>query len=50
MIFVLTCDCRTVDSMICAYGKGKLPYFLGNPRTVLDIVSFMSHTLDTHKL
>ncbi|AES97100.2 fatty acyl-CoA reductase [Medicago truncatula] len=29
---------RTVDSMICAYGKGKLPYFLGNPRTVLDII------------
>ncbi|AES88362.2 putative alcohol-forming fatty acyl-CoA reductase [Medicago truncatula] len=29
---------RTVDSMICAYGKGKLPYFLGNPRTILDIM------------
>ncbi|XP_058763053.1 fatty acyl-CoA reductase 1-like isoform X1 [Vicia villosa] len=29
---------RTVDSMICAYGKGKLPCFLGHPKTVLDIM------------
>ncbi|KAI5388807.1 probable fatty acyl-CoA reductase 4 isoform X1 [Lathyrus oleraceus] len=29
---------RTVDSMICAFGKGKLPCFLGHPKTVLDIM------------
>ncbi|KAK2380126.1 alcohol-forming fatty acyl-CoA reductase [Trifolium repens] len=29
---------RTVDSTICAYGKGKLPCFLGNPNTILDII------------
>ncbi|CAJ2654638.1 unnamed protein product [Trifolium pratense] len=29
---------RTVDGMICAFGKGKLPCFLGNPNTILDIM------------
>ncbi|CAJ2654639.1 unnamed protein product [Trifolium pratense] len=29
---------RTVDSMICTYGKGKLPCFLGHPKTILDII------------
>jgi len=42
VVIALTYDCRTVDSMICAYGKGKLPCFLDDPKTILDIVSCMT--------
>ncbi|XP_057419354.1 probable fatty acyl-CoA reductase 4 isoform X3 [Lotus japonicus] len=29
---------RTVDSVICGYGQGKLACFLGHPKTILDMV------------
>ncbi|XVF19738.1 hypothetical protein REPUB_Repub11eG0136800 [Reevesia pubescens] len=29
---------RNVNPIILAYGKGKLPYFLGNPNTVFDVI------------
>ena len=31
--------CRTIDSVIVAYGKGRLKCFLADPNTVLDLVS-----------
>ncbi|WJX63653.1 alcohol-forming fatty acyl-CoA reductase [Trifolium repens] len=29
---------RTIDSVICEYGLGKLESFVGNPNTILDII------------
>ncbi|XP_057419353.1 fatty acyl-CoA reductase 1-like isoform X2 [Lotus japonicus] len=29
---------RTVDSVICGYGQGKLACFLGHPKTILDMI------------
>ncbi|PIN17506.1 Alcohol-forming fatty acyl-CoA reductase [Handroanthus impetiginosus] len=31
---------RTLDSIFAAYAKGKLKIFLGNPDSILDVVSF----------
>ena len=31
--------CRTIDSVIVAYGKGRLKCFLADPNTVFDLVS-----------
>lgn len=30
---------RTVDSMLVGFGKGKLTYFLGDPDSIIDVVS-----------
>lgn len=32
-------NCRTIDSLAVGYGKGRITCFLGNPKTILDVVS-----------
>ncbi|RRT52892.1 hypothetical protein B296_00039757 [Ensete ventricosum] len=32
------CACRTIDSLIMGYVKGKLTCFFGDPETVADVV------------
>ena len=31
---------RTIDSLAVAYGKGRLPCFVGDPDSVVDVVSY----------
>ncbi|KAK2430391.1 putative fatty acyl-CoA reductase [Trifolium repens] len=35
---VLILDYRTIDSITCEYGLGKLESFVGNPNIILDII------------
>lgn len=35
----LCATCRTIDSLGLGYGKGKLTCFLGDPKTITDVVS-----------
>ncbi|CAH9138118.1 unnamed protein product [Cuscuta epithymum] len=32
---------RTIDSLAVAYGKGKITCFLGDPKTIVDVVCFL---------
>lgn len=37
--------CRTIDSLVVGYGKGKLKCFLGDLEGILDVVSVdLSHS------
>lgn len=33
--------CRTIDSLIIGYAKGKLPCLFGDPELIMDVVSFV---------
>lgn len=36
---------RTIDSLAVGYGKGKLTCFVGNPKQIVDVVSYSNPLL-----